>query len=155
MTIYSFDILFSPILNQSFVPCPVITVASWPAYRFLRKQVRVVWYFHLLKNFPQAPLNSLSLRTGLVENNYAQKRNFLQYLLLEPGWAPGCSSDNLPGVFNSPGYLHWVSNNLSIFPGTNSKVDFAHESLFGEVMMFIHLSFIFGSSDLTCGLPLL
>ena len=28
-----------PILNQS-VPCPVLTVASWPAYRFLRRQVR-------------------------------------------------------------------------------------------------------------------
>ena len=29
-----------PIWNQSVVPCPVLTVASWPAYRFLRKQVR-------------------------------------------------------------------------------------------------------------------
>ena len=29
-----------PILNQSTVPCPVLTVASWPAYRFLRRQVR-------------------------------------------------------------------------------------------------------------------
>ena len=29
-----------PILNQSVVPCPVLTVASWPAYRFLRRQVR-------------------------------------------------------------------------------------------------------------------
>ena len=29
-----------PILNQSVVPCPVLTVASWPAYRFLKKQVR-------------------------------------------------------------------------------------------------------------------
>ena len=28
------------IWNQSVVPCPVLTVASWPAYRFLRKQVR-------------------------------------------------------------------------------------------------------------------
>ena len=28
-----------PILNQSVVPCPVLTVASWPAYRFLREQV--------------------------------------------------------------------------------------------------------------------
>ena len=25
------------IWNQSVVPCPVLTVASWPAYRFLRK----------------------------------------------------------------------------------------------------------------------
>ena len=29
-----------PIWNQSVVPCPVLTVASWPSYRFLRKQVR-------------------------------------------------------------------------------------------------------------------
>ena len=29
-----------PILNQSFVPCLVLAVASYPAYRFLRKQVR-------------------------------------------------------------------------------------------------------------------
>ena len=28
-----------PIWTQS-VPCPVLTVASWPAYRFLRRQVR-------------------------------------------------------------------------------------------------------------------
>ena len=29
-----------PILYQSLVPCPVLTVASWPAYRFLRRQAR-------------------------------------------------------------------------------------------------------------------
>ena len=29
-----------PLWNQSVVPCPVLTVASWPAYRFLRRQVR-------------------------------------------------------------------------------------------------------------------
>ena len=29
-----------PILKQSTVPCPVLTAASWPAYRFLRRQVR-------------------------------------------------------------------------------------------------------------------
>ena len=28
-----------PIWNQSVVPCPVLTGASWPAYRFLRRQV--------------------------------------------------------------------------------------------------------------------
>ena len=30
----------SPIWNQSVVPCPVLTVASWPAYRFLKRQGR-------------------------------------------------------------------------------------------------------------------
>ena len=29
-----------PVLNQSIVVCPVLTVASWPAYRFLRRHVR-------------------------------------------------------------------------------------------------------------------
>ena len=29
-----------PIWNRSVVPCPVLTVASWPAYRFLKRQVR-------------------------------------------------------------------------------------------------------------------
>ena len=28
-----------PVWNLSVVPCPVLTVASWPAYRFLRRQV--------------------------------------------------------------------------------------------------------------------
>ena len=31
-----------PILNQSAVPCPVLTAASWPTSRFLRRQVR--WF---------------------------------------------------------------------------------------------------------------
>ena len=29
-----------PIWNQPVVPCPVLTVASWPTYRFLKRQVR-------------------------------------------------------------------------------------------------------------------
>ena len=28
------------IWNRHIVPCPVLTVASWPAYRFLKRQVR-------------------------------------------------------------------------------------------------------------------
>ena len=41
-----------PILNQSVVLCLVLNVASWSAYRFLRKQVR--WScIHLFQNFPQ------------------------------------------------------------------------------------------------------
>ena len=39
-------------LNQSVVPCRVLTVASWPAYRFLKRQV-MVWYSHFSKSFPQ------------------------------------------------------------------------------------------------------
>ena len=40
-----------PILSHSVVPCRVTTVASWPAYRFLRRQVR--WSgMPISKNFP-------------------------------------------------------------------------------------------------------
>ena len=41
-----------PIWNQSVLPCTILTVASWPAYRFLRRQVR--WSgIAISKNFPQ------------------------------------------------------------------------------------------------------
>ena len=45
-----------PIWNQSLVTCPVLTVSSWPACRFLRRYCLLrgtVWYCHLFKNFPQ------------------------------------------------------------------------------------------------------
>ena len=38
------------IWNQSVIPCPVLTVASWPAHRVLKS--KVVWYSHSFKNFP-------------------------------------------------------------------------------------------------------
>ena len=51
-----------PVLNQSVVPCKVLTVASEPAYRFLRRQVRwsgisislvtfQIWLIHTVKGF--------------------------------------------------------------------------------------------------------
>ena len=40
VTVYSLDILLSLFLNQSIVLCLALTVASWPAYRFCRRQVR-------------------------------------------------------------------------------------------------------------------
>ena len=57
-----------PIWNQFIVPCPVLTVTSWPAYRFLRRQVRSfgtpvsLRTFHSLLWFtqPKALVHSLS-----------------------------------------------------------------------------------------------
>ena len=56
-----------PIWNQSVVPCLVLTVASWPAYRFLRRQIRwsgipISWrrffvLFDVLHWFQNAELN--------------------------------------------------------------------------------------------------
>ena len=36
-----------PIWNQSVVPCPVLTVASWPACRFLKRQIRCLVFPYL------------------------------------------------------------------------------------------------------------
>ena len=36
-----------PIWNQSVVPCPVLTVASWPAYRFLRRHTETFKIRHI------------------------------------------------------------------------------------------------------------
>ena len=42
-----------PILIQCLVPCPFLIIASWPAYRFLRRQVR--WSnIPISKSFPQS-----------------------------------------------------------------------------------------------------
>ena len=51
VTIYSLDILF-----PNFEPVHYFLSsqpACWTAYRFLRRQVKVVWYPRLFKNFPQ------------------------------------------------------------------------------------------------------
>ena len=37
-----------PILNKFVVPCLFLTVVSWPAYRYLRRQVRSLRIFHSL-----------------------------------------------------------------------------------------------------------
>ena len=65
-----------PILNQSVVPHPVLTAASWPAYRLLRRQVR--WSGNLIfsKNFPQFFMIHTVKGFGIV--NKAEIDGFLE-----------------------------------------------------------------------------
>ena len=42
-----------PIWNHSIVPCPILTVAFWPVYKFLRRQVRGSGIPISLRIFPQ------------------------------------------------------------------------------------------------------
>ena len=60
------------IWNQSVVPCLFLTVASWPTYRFLRKQVR---YSHLFKNFPQFVV----IHTKTLGSQWNSSRCFLEF----------------------------------------------------------------------------
>ena len=77
MTIYSLECTPFPVWNQSVVPCPVLTVASWPAYRFLRRQVKVVWYSYLFKHFPQFVVFHTVI--GFVIVNEADVDVFLEF----------------------------------------------------------------------------
>ena len=54
MTTYSLEVLPFSIWNQSVVPCPVLTVASWPAFLQISHEAgQVVWCSHSFQNFPQ------------------------------------------------------------------------------------------------------
>ena len=61
-------------LNWTDVSCPVLTVASWPAYRFLRRQV---WDSHLFKNFPWFVVMHTVKGFGIV--NKAEIYIFLEF----------------------------------------------------------------------------
>ena len=64
-----------PIGNQSVVPCPVLTVASWPAYRFLKRQVS--WSsIPNFQNFPQFNVTHTVKGFGIV--NKAEIDVFLE-----------------------------------------------------------------------------
>ena len=64
------------IWNQSVVLCPVLTVASWPAYRFLKRQVR--WSaLPISKNFPQFIVIHIVKGFGIV--NKAEIDVFLEH----------------------------------------------------------------------------
>ena len=74
-----------PIWNQSVVPYPVLTVASSPAYRFLRRQVR--WYgIPIYLKIYQFDYVHLVEGFGIV--NKAEIDVFLE--LLPFRWSSGC-----------------------------------------------------------------
>ena len=88
-----------PIWNQSVVPCPVLTVASWPAYRFLRRQV--TWFgmpislriFHFVDVFLELScfFNDPTDVGNLISGPSAFSKtslniwNFMVHILLKPG----------------------------------------------------------------------
>ena len=70
-------------MTQSVVPCPVLTIASWPAYRFLKRQVR---WSQPFKNFTQFVVIYIVKGFGII--NKAEVDVFLELLLF--WWANGC-----------------------------------------------------------------
>ena len=80
------------IWNQSIVPCPLLTVASWPAYRFLRRQIRWSGIPTSLRIFSQFVVIHPAKSFGIV--NKAEVKLF--FLFLEPS----CFSDDLTDAGN-------------------------------------------------------
>ena len=66
-----------PIWNQSIVPCLVLTVASWPAYKFLRRQVGFsgisisLWIFYSMLWSTQLKALAESIKQMLFCNSLA------------------------------------------------------------------------------------
>ena len=73
-----------PTFNQFVVPRKVLTIASWPAYKFLRRQVTDVWYWlsdiSISKCFPQFVV--IHTVKGFIIVNEADGCVFLEFLCL-------------------------------------------------------------------------
>ena len=76
-----------PVWNRSVVLCPVLTVASWQAYRFLRRQVRWSGISIFLKIFHS--LTVIPHTQRLWHSQSSRNRCFSGTLLLFP-WSGGC-----------------------------------------------------------------
>ena len=87
----------SPTVNQSVVPCLVLTVASWPIYSFLRGQVRrsgiptSLRIFHsVLWSTRQWSRSRSFSRTPLLSPWSNDEGNFISGS--SASWKPGCTS---------------------------------------------------------------
>ena len=94
------------IWNQSVVPCPVLTVASWPAYRFLKRQVRCL-VFPSFSEFSTAycdPHNQRLWHVNKAETDVCLELScffhdpadvgnwsLVPLPFLKPAWTSGCS----------------------------------------------------------------
>ena len=95
-----------PICNQSVVSCLVLTVAFWPAYRFLKRQV---WWSVIPVSFKNFPVCCDPHSQGFSTVNETEVDDFLEFLcffydpknfgnliwiplpFLHPAWTSGSS----------------------------------------------------------------
>ena len=114
-----------PILSQSVVPCLVLTVASWPTYRFLRRQLR--W---------SGTPNSLSIFQFAVIHtvNGEGNGNPLQYSCLENSMDRGTWWAIVHGVAKSWPWLNTSANTVKGFSIVYEEV----ASVFLKFPCFFH-----------------
>ena len=104
-----------PILNQHIGPCLVLTVTFWPAYRFLRRQVRQSDIFISLRIVPFVVIHTVNGFSLVYE---AEVDVFLEFLCFfcDPTWRwqfDLCSST----FFKSSLYIWKSSVHMLLKPG--------------------------------------
>ena len=85
-----------PIWNQSIVPCPFLTVASWPACRFLKREVRWSCIPISLRIFHSSMIEPLS-RQPRLENTYIKEVLTLLWKFYDP-WEISPTGDPPKGL---------------------------------------------------------
>ena len=93
------------ILNQSVVPCKILTVASWPTYRFFRRQVRWSGTPVSLKEFSTVCCDPYSQRFSC--SSWSRSRYFSETPLLSPWCNEYWQSDLWFSVSSKPSLYIW------------------------------------------------
>ena len=93
-----------PILNQSFVPCSVLTVLSWSSFTFLRRQVKWSGTFHSI--FMIHPVKGFFIVNEAAVDAFEESPAFslIQWMLAVwsgslPFQNPACTSENAPCAY--------------------------------------------------------
>ena len=94
-----------PILNQSIVPCPVLTLAFWPTYTFLRRHARWSGIPISLKNFPQFVVMQMVKSFGVENKAEVDVLLELSCFFDDPTDAVSLISDS--SVFSKSGLNIW------------------------------------------------
>ena len=93
-----------PIWNQSIFPCPVLTVASWPGYRFHRREVRwsgnpislrifhsLLWHTDFRIVSERDVVVFLELSCFFYNQQMLVIWSLVPFPFLNPAWTPGNS----------------------------------------------------------------
>ena len=93
-----------PIWNQS-VLCPVLNCCFLTCKQISLKASKVIWYFHLFKNFPQCVV----IHTVQGFYQHSQWIRCFSRILLRSVWSNGCWQFDLSGssAFSKPSLNIW------------------------------------------------
>ena len=111
-----------PILNQSVRPCLVLIVASWLAYRFLRRQVRWSGIPISLRIFQFVVIHTVR---GFDIVNEAEVDVFLEFSCFVYGPMDGCTLISGSSAFLSPACVSGGSQSLYCWSMENFEHYFA------------------------------